>query len=238
MTDPDAPTRDAGGALGVGTGPPRGDHSRVARRWAVIFAVEAVLVAGYFALTEARVTQPRLVVYPFVWINAGIWAVARTAVPSAPRRHRLLAGVVAGGYFLVLLWLAGLVGLTHHGGGVTGLRVATASPGWGPVVSYLGPTVHATFVPFRVLGYLALAHLVYARTLEAASAVLSGVLGFVSCISCSFSIITSLVASLGGSSGIAAAVYSLSVDASTAVFLLAVGLLYWGPRLSRRVASG
>lgn len=203
--------------------------------WGLVLGFEALLLAGYFGLTGATVTQPRYVLYPFVWLNVGVWAVLRVGVPAAPRRRRLLVGAGAAVYFLALLWLAGLVGTTAHpeSGGL-GLRVALASPGWGPVVTYLGPVAHLTFVPYRVVGYIALSYLAYARALDAVGAALSGVLGFVSCVSCTFSVVASLGAGLAGGSTVAAGVYALSVDASTAVFLLAVGVLLWGPHLGRR----
>jgi|GEM_PF-5038824 len=68
-----------------------------------VVALEALLVAAYFDLTTATVTEPRYLVYPFVWINAGVWAVLRTTPRPGNRLHRLLGLSVAVGYFLVLL---------------------------------------------------------------------------------------------------------------------------------------
>jgi hypothetical protein len=118
----------------------------------------------------------------------------------------------------------------HAGAADPGLSVTLASPGWGPRVAYVLPGVgHAYFVPYRVVGYLALSYLVYATALETARAALSGVLGLGACLSCSFPVVASLAAGVAGWSSALTAAYAYSVDVSTAVFLLAVGLLLWRP---------
>jgi len=197
-------------------------------------AVEAALLVGYFLLTPARVTTPRYVLYPFLWINAALWAAARTSIPRAPRRHHLVAAVVAAGYFLLLANWAGLVTLTgggHHGvlDGVLGLTIGSGSPGWARV-TFITRTVAVSFIPYRVIGYLGLAYLVYAATLDVTGAVVSGAIGLLSCLSCSFPILASLLTGVwGGSVTLLSTVYAYSVDVSTLAFLLSVGLLYWRP---------
>jgi hypothetical protein len=48
-------------------------------------------------------------------------------------------------------------------------------------------------------------------------------------------VIASLVAGVaGGSSALTAAVYALSIDLSTVVFVIAVALLYWRPGFGAR----
>lgn len=223
---------------------------------------EALLVVGYFGATAAEPTALRYVLYPFVWINVGVWAMWRVRPPKAGPRARRAAAAVAVTYFLVLAYATGLLavypavhehvspfalsGVTaasllggldwltvplHAGASDPGLSVTLASPGWGPRVAYVVPAVgHAYFVPYRVVGYLALSYLVYATALDAARAALSGVVGLGACLSCSFPIVGSLAAGVAGwSSALAAVVYAYSVDLSTGVFLLAVGLLLWRP---------
>jgi hypothetical protein len=189
--------------------------------------VELLLVAVYFASTAATVVRPAYVLVPFVWINVGVWAALRTDPPVAPRRQQVGAIAVAVTYFLVLGWLAGLFGVvTDAPSFVTGLRVGMGSPGWERLV-YIEPPVFVSLVPYRFIGYLALSYLVYVSVLETASHVLSGALGLVSCISCSFPVVASLLAGVvGGASGFGA-VYANAVALSTAVYVLAVGLLYW-----------
>jgi hypothetical protein len=196
--------------------------------------VELLLLGTYVAVTPTELTRPRYALYPFVWINVGLWAVLRTVPPRSSRGRRLAAGLVAGLYFLVLCWLAGLVGVTASAPtDLLGVTVGYGSPGW-ERIRLVTPAAYLTVVPFRVIGYLALSYLVYVTMLDAAASALSGALGFVSCLSCTFPILASLAAGLFGSgAAITGALYAYSVDISTAVFVLAVVLLYYRPGFDR-----
>jgi hypothetical protein len=198
-------------------------------RWlSVLVAVEAVALLGYFTLSGAAVTSVRYVLYPFVWINVGVVAVVTT--PAADRRTRLVAAA-ATLYFLTLSVLSGLLGLelgAHSHDHVHGLAVTMSAPGWGPRIAYAGPLLTATFVSFRVVGYLALSYLVYATLIDAAGSAVSGVSGFASCLSCGLPVVGSLaVGAVGTMGGVAVAAYS--VDVSTAVFVAVVALLTLRP---------
>jgi hypothetical protein len=214
--------------------------SREEARWiGLVLAVELWLLGLYFGLTPAEPTSIRYALYPFVWINVGLWVVVKATPPSADRRHRVGAAALALAYFLVLAALSGLVGLHfedhHHGHVFSGLYTTMGAPGWGPAVAYVGGTVHLSFVPYLVIGYLALAYLVYVAVLDATRAALSGVLGLASCVGCTLPVVGSLVAGVaGGSSAVTAAAYSLSIDISTGVFVLAAALLYWRPGFDSR----
>jgi hypothetical protein len=200
----------------------------------VAVALEAVLVVGYFLATPARVNTPRYVIYPFVWINAVVWAAAKTEIPRASRRAHLVAGGVAVAYFLLLANWAGLFGLTgggHHGvlDGILGLSIGSGSPGWARV-RFITRVVAISFIPYRVIGYLGLAYLVYVAVLDVTGAALSGAVGLLSCLSCSFPILASFATGLfGGSVTLMSTVYAYSVDLSTLAFLLSVALLYYRP---------
>ncbi|WP_313693281.1 DUF7546 family protein [Halorarum halobium] len=199
-----------------------------------LVALELLSAVAYFGLTSAQVTSVRYVVYPFVWITVGVWAVTAVDVSAdAPRSHRVAAAVLAAAYFLVLAWLAGLVSVYSLGPGhshshLNGLQVAMVQPGWGPRVAYVTHVFHVYFVPYRAIGFLALAYLVYATVLDATGAALSGALGLVACVGCTFPIVAGLAAGVVGP-GVAAAVTDYSVDLSTAVFLAAVALLVVRP---------
>lgn len=195
--------------------------------WIALVCLELLAVIAYFTLTPATITNVRYVLYPFVWINAGLWGVWQIGPARGTPRHRGIAALVAIGYLLLLLLVTGLLGFTS-GEATSGLQIRLASPGWGPIVSYLGPHIHFTLIPYRVVGYVALAYLVYTAALETVRAALSGVIGFASCISCSFSIVLALVAGLtGGSTAAISAVYGVSIDLSTLIFLVTIGLLVW-----------
>jgi hypothetical protein len=204
-------------------------------RWfAVLVAFEALAVVGYFALTDATVYGVRYLLYPFVWINVGVVATVATPTPDADGRTRLLAAGASVLYFLVLAGLSGLLAVelgAHSHAHVHGFQFTMSVPGWGPRIAYAGSVVTATFVPFRVVGYLALSYLVYATLLDAVGRALSGVLGLASCISCTLPVLGSLTAGAVGTMG-GLAVVSYSVDVSTAVFVAAVALLALRPGLN------
>jgi hypothetical protein len=202
---------------------------RDVRLLALAVAVELFVLGLYFAGPSGPVTRPRYVLYPFVWINAAVWAVAHVAPPSGPGRRRIGASVVAVAYLSVLLWLAGLVGPAPPGSDAVSLTVAFGSPGWERVSLVVGG-LSVTVIPYRVVGYIALSYLVYVTAVDATSAVLGGALGLVSCVGCTFPIVLSLLSGVfGGSSAVAGAVFARSVDLSTVVFLVALATLYYRP---------
>jgi hypothetical protein len=232
------------------------------RLLAVVVAVELVVTAGYFLLSPAELIRIRYAVYPFVWINAGLWAVLRIDSRSVSSTHRWLAGTVAGAYFLLLAFVTGLIGITTSlpllalgipGGAVgvvdlfggaipplhasahsVGWQVRMASPGWGPRIAYVAHEFYVYFIPYRVVGYLSLAYLVYAAVLDAGRSTLGGVVGVASCVGCSFPLVTALVGVVGGGSAAAltGTVTAYSMDLSTVAFLAAVALLSYRPTRS------
>jgi hypothetical protein len=214
-------------------------ESTAIRWWCLVVAAEIALVTAYLLVTDAVVTEPRYVVYPFVWMNVGVWAMVRIDLPDTDARSRRVATAVAAGYFL-LLSLAGGVLLLSLDGPLPGGAVASVHwglpPGWGPTLVYGTPHLRLSVVPFKFVGYVAMTYLVYARLLDATRAVLSGVLGLVSCVGCTFSLLLPL---LGATALFGSTLTGLAWDLSTLVFLLTVALLYWadeaGAAVSRRL---
>jgi hypothetical protein len=203
---------------------------RDVRLLTVLVALELFLLGSYGAARPGSITRPRYLLYPFVWMNAAVWAIFHTDPPTGPVRRRIAGVGLALSYLTVLFWLAGLVGPAppDPGGGLS-VTVALASPGWERVTLVAGD-LSVTLIPYRVAGYLALSYLVYVTAVDAASAVLGGALGLVSCVGCTFPIVLSLTSGVfGGSSAVAGAVFTRSVDLSTVVFLLALAMLYYRP---------
>jgi hypothetical protein len=208
------------------------------RRSTILWGTLLVNVELFMLLTYASIADARLnafVVYPLVWINAALWVFARVRPEPAARKRRLLAGGVAGGYFLSLMALTGNfgTGTTFVETSVyTGLRVVLdRPPGMSPALHYIGTYLSVQLIPFYVAGYGALAYLVYVLVLDVSRFALGGVLGLFSCISCTFPVIVGLVGSAAGvsASGIVAATASLGLGVSTVVFLVTVCLLSWRP---------
>lgn len=201
-------------------------RSRRVRGWVALLALEALAVATYFAVTPDRVGSLRYVVYPFVWINAGLWAVLRTSPAPASRRHRLLGVAVGVAYFLAVMAIPGKVGVGAPGAAV-GLRFGWYVPGWGPLVAFTSPWLSLFLVPFEVVGYAALSYLVHANVLRVARGALPGALGLVTCVGCTVPVLAPMVGLLGGpATSLSTTAYAWSYDVGTLVYLVAVWLLF------------
>jgi hypothetical protein len=189
--------------------------------WYIEFATVAVIDFTYF-------------LYPLVWINVAVLAVWRTTPTPSGRRNRLIAGGIAVGYGLVLAYFGGILAPGNAfgiGPPADGLNfMLEAPPGYGPTVTYSGSLLWAAIVPYKLIGYAALTYLVYVTVLDAASSAIAGVLGFFSCISCSWPILASVFSGVTGASGaVTATGFGSSYPLSTAIFVVTVGLLYWRP---------
>lgn len=204
--------------------------------WAAILNAELLVVLAYFAFISGPPESLRfllVVVYPFVWLNLSVWAYWRVDPPGAPLRRRALLGAVAAGYFLVLSYFGGVI---QPGGGefATGLRVAVElPPGFSPALLYNGPDVAVNFLPFKVVGYLALAYLLYVTFLDAAGSAAAGLIGVFSCVSCTFPVFAGLVSGFaGGGAALATTIMQRSYGLSTVVFVITVFLLMWRPTMA------
>jgi hypothetical protein len=211
---------------------------RLAVALAGLLGVEALLLLAWLWVAPGAVTAPRYLLYPFVWIDASLLAVAVVLGdsrgqdgPAAADRPRLLPLVVGVGYAGLLLWAGGLVGVGGRSGAVT---LLTAPPGWGPILLYDG-VVRLAVVPFKLVGYLVLAWLVALVVAAAGRPLVSGALGLVTCVGCTGPLLVALVAALGGGSVTAYAEASgLAYDLSTAVFLVSLVGVTWSVLRSRR----
>ena len=206
---------------------------------AIVGNTLAILAVAYILLGGITVTEPRYTLYGLAWVFVGIVAIWKTHPTPADTRTRRRAAAVAGLYFVALAIAGGVVvAAMRPGEGEYALRVATLAPGWGPAPVVSTPWAALVLMPARVVGYLALAYLVYATVIDAAGAAVSGVVGLFSCLSCSWPIVTSLLTGVfGGGSAIVATTFDLSYDISTAVFLVTVGLLYWRPLVAGNLSG-
>jgi hypothetical protein len=91
-------------------------------------------------------------------------------------------------------------------------------------------------MPYKVVGYLALAYLVYDTVLDTAGSAVSGVLGLVSCVSCTWPVVATLAAGIAGSgTAVAAAASEWSYTIGTLAFVVTVVLLRWRPSFGGRI---
>ena len=172
---------------------------------------------------------------PVVWMTVGAWAVLRTPRPPAPDRTRLVAGAIAGTYFVVLAVVGGLVGPGGPPASGLSVQVTQLPPGWNPALLYGGATLRVAVVPFTAFGYAVLSYLVYLTAIEAKSAVAGGVLGLFSCVSCTLPVVASLLGGfLGGGAALAAAASAQTYAIGTAVFVVTVLLLSFRPGVPGR----
>jgi hypothetical protein len=199
---------------------------------AVLVNSEILLLLVYFITTSSTPSPDQFMfyVYPFIWINVAFWALWRIDVPTTNRRRRLIAGLIAAGYFLVLGYLGGLYGL-GLGPITTGFRVSgSLPPGWGPALLYGGEYIRLALLPFKVIGYLTLSYLIYVTVLDTATSAVAGLLGLFSCISCTLPFIAAVLGGIIGGGGVLiAAASAQSYPLSTAVFVVTVLLLLWRP---------
>ncbi|WP_049924916.1 DUF7546 family protein [Halopiger goleimassiliensis] len=185
--------------------------------WTAILSLEAAVVVTYAAVQNAQLGLFHL--YPFVWLNASVLVFWKVDLPAAGRRQSLLAGVVAAAYFLVLGFFGGLYGwvpLFDHPEEhlrfferMQGFDLALAvPPGYGPALFYTSPTLTLSISPYALVGYLALAYLVFVTVIDAVTSVVSGILGLFACVSCTWPVIASLFAGIGTSTTLMAGVYA------------------------------
>ena len=199
--------------------------------WALFLNSQLLVGACYVLLTAASVESIRLVGYAAIWINVGAWVVVNSQpAASVSGRTRRRALLVAGGYFAALSVAGGLVG----GGSevASGFRIAPLPPGYGPALIYASEVVTVNLQPTYLVGYLALAYLVYVTVIDATGSAAAGVLGLFSCVSCSWPILVSL---LSGGSPFLTAALQVSYGVSTLVFLLTAGLLYFRTAIFARL---
>jgi hypothetical protein len=197
----------------------------------LLVQAEFLLLFVYLIDTSATPSPGEFMfyVYPFIWINVALWALWRVDVPQTNQRRRLIAGLIAIGYLLVLGYLGGLYGL-GLGSMATGFRVSMLPPGWGPALLYGGEYVRLALLPFKLVGYLTLSYLIYVTVIDTATNAAAGLLGLFSCISCTLPLIAAAVGGIIGGGGALIAVASAqSYPLSTAVFVVTVLLLVWRP---------
>lgn len=211
---------------------------RIVLLWGALLVLSELLAVLLFVLQPGITpTDPLIYVYPFVWINVGLWGVVVVSLPEAESHHRRGAALLVAAYVLVLGYAAGMLAPGGIPPGVDGpftLKLANVPPGWGPSVTAYAPGFSVQLMPYQVVGYAALAYLVYATLLDAATSAAGGALGLLTCVSCSWPVLSSIVSGLVGSTAaLTAAVYARPYGLATVAFVLTVVVLVWRPGVGR-----
>lgn len=195
--------------------------------WAAILNAEVILLVWYYTIMPATPTNLLQIAYPWIWINASIWAVSRVSIAPTTSRNRWLALAIGVGYFVVLGYFGGLYQFTGAG---IGFRIAWLPPGWGPVPIYSASAFTLAILPFKLVGFAALSFLVAATVVDATGSGLAGFVGLFSCVSCTWPLLATVFTSIfGTASATATIVTGQPYGASTVVFLASVGMLVWRP---------
>lgn len=219
---------------------------------AVLWGTALIGIQAYLTLTYVWITGRAggvdlFVLVPWIWINVALLAFLRADAPAVAGRDRLLPAGIAGGYFLILLGVSGTIGLgTAFSDAVPRaelrLLLFDVPPGWAPTVIYAGEFIRVALRPPLLLGYAAIAYLLYATIARSGAGVIGGVVGLFSCVGCMVPIVASAVAVLTGSTAGYLQPENLAVisgyDISTAVFLLTVFILWFGYRSTADPAGG
>lgn len=200
----------------------------VAVFWTTLMFIQAALVLLYLQLTGTRILSLRYAVfYPFLWINVSIWVLWRARPQLVSRTRAIIAIAVGLGYFMVLVLIPELIGSSAGGDGTLGLDIHWLLPGWGPLfIADLGP-FRPTLPAYQATGYLALSYLVAINVLRFNRGSLAGVLGVITCVGCVAPVLVTILGAFGGIGATLASVTTTwFLDIGTAVFLIAVALLY------------
>lgn len=222
---------------------PRPQRSTIV--WGLVLVnVQALFVLTYLAIT-GRSYSLDFLIFPFVWINVGLWALVRTDPPDAPPRRRGIAAVLAICYFLVLGFLGNMLapgaafGSNTPALGFDVVMYGLQPPGWTPYLLYNGELIHVSLIPPYVIGFAALTYLVYATVLDASSLATVGIVGLFSCISCTMPLIAAVVTgAVGASSGaLLSAVAPIAYEGGMVLYVVTIALLYWRPVIRRRSQS-
>jgi len=204
----------------------------------VLVNVQALFVLTYLAIT-GRSYDLAFLLFPFVWIDVGLWALVRTDPPAASARRRRIAAVLAAGYFLVLGFMGNMLALGPAFGsdtpamGFEFVMYGIQPPGWTPYLLYNGQFLHVSVIPPYVIGFAALTYLFYATVLDASSLASLGIVGIFSCISCTMPLVAAVfTGAVGASSGaLLSTVAPVAYEGGIVLFVVTVALLYWRPTL-------
>lgn len=195
----------------------------------LFISLQLVVTVAYTVLTGVTVPGFQYVIIPFIWINVAVWAIVRTTPAGREVKHTAVAFGIATVYFLVILYLSGLLrpatASLEQITGAAGFGVTWRSIGWGPTLLYSGEWVSLVLIPYQVIGYLALSYLLYVTILDITNSALGGIVGLVPCPGCAAPLFTSLIAGIAGTSSAFVLLITYQYELATMLFVIAIALL-------------
>lgn len=187
-----------------------------------------VVTLAYLAVTDTQLFLVRSALYPIAWISLSAYFVGYVWRRGPRVRASRSAVAVGVGYGLVLAVAGGLVtplpGPLGYHFQPSSFRLRWLVPGWGPVALFGHDLLKLSVIPFKLIGYTALAYGVAAAVAGRSRGALAGVFGVFSCVGC----LVPLAALAGGvftSGASALAAVGGNYDIGTAVFAVTVLLL-------------
>ncbi|OIB57349.1 DUF7546 family protein [Natrialba sp. SSL1] len=197
----------------------------------ILISVQVFFGLIYAYVTGAIPTRLTHFFIPFVWITVAVWVLWHTRPISPKHSFQLIAIVLAATYFLILLYLSGLLGqsTTHLEplAGPNGMWVTEGqSLGWGPFVLYTNEWITLTVIPYQVIGLFALSYLVYDALLDLARSTIGGIIGIAACPACVGPLLAPLLASGAGGSSLVLILGVYGYEIATILFITAVTVLY------------
>lgn len=198
--------------------------SRAAALAATTVFVLAVATVVFAAFSQRNPVATETILYPIIWIGLSVFFVLSLHRRAPSVRTRPFAVVVAISYFLILAVVGGLLWpshqlLGHHHHHTAGARLLWLPPGWGPTLLYSNSLVQISIVPFKLVGYAALAYGVGVAVAASSRGALAGIGGMFSCVGCLLPLLA-LATGTFGSAGTLVATVGGSYALGTAVFLL------------------
>lgn len=189
-----------------------------------IFVLLSAILA-FLIISQTEVYAIRYTLYPVLWIGASLWVMLRRPPRSASQQRRYVSAVIALMYFLLLAIIGGLIQRSQT---TIDPAIVWLSPGWGPAFFASIGGIQLAIIPFELIGYIALALLVYTILLSKITGAFAGLLGVITCVGCVWPVGVAIVAIVGGiASPLGTTVPGFAYDASTGLFLVTVAMLYW-----------
>jgi hypothetical protein len=183
--------------------------------------VYAAATSAYLASAQPIITDLRVFAYPLVWLTVSV-AAALWVDRTLDHRPRPWVGRAVGvAYVLGLAWLSGVVDASM---GAEPLRLLAAVPGWGPIILLDNGLVNLSIVPFKLVTYLALGHIVAVLVAATGGSARAAALGMASCVSCTAPLLLAVGGLLGGTQA-TSLVASMGYDIATVALVVTFGLL-------------